>query len=128
MNRLLTVLLILTLTVPFAFRFGVVMNYAVQFDYYKDVLCENKAKPELKCNGTCQLVKELKTDTDNSSSEIPEAFRMEIGPLLATGEIVLSELELQPTATRSLLSFESPTLTGVTCRLDKPPMDFSFLA
>jgi hypothetical protein len=52
MNRLLTVLFILTLTVPFAFRFGVVMNYAVQFDYYKDVLCENKAKPELKCNGT----------------------------------------------------------------------------
>jgi len=36
------------------------VNYWIQYDYYKNVLCENKDKPELKCNGTCHLAKELK--------------------------------------------------------------------
>lgn len=36
------------------------VNYWIQYDYYKTVLCENKDRPELKCNGTCHLAKELK--------------------------------------------------------------------
>lgn len=36
-----------------------VLNYIVNYDYISKVLCENKAKPELKCNGKCQLMKGL---------------------------------------------------------------------
>lgn len=36
-----------------------VIDYVVNYDYIAKVLCENKAKPELKCNGKCQLMKEL---------------------------------------------------------------------
>ncbi len=36
-----------------------VVDYVVNYDYITKVLCENKAKPELKCNGKCQLMKEL---------------------------------------------------------------------
>jgi hypothetical protein len=125
MNRLLTVLLILTLTVPFAFRFSVVMNYAVQFDYYKDVLCENKAKPELKCNGTCQLVKELKTDTDNGSSEIPEAFRMEIGPVLCSNQLVFMYINRELNDIRTKLERDFHILSGFSMTLDKPPTNCS---
>jgi hypothetical protein len=125
MNRLLTVLLILTLTVPFAFRFGVVMNYAVKFDYYKDVLCENKAKPELKCNGTCQLVKELKTDSQNDSSEIPEVFRMEIGPVLGSNQPVFVYVNRELNDLRTKLEHDFHTLSGVSMTLDKPPTNCS---
>lgn len=31
----------------------------VNYEYISKVLCENKAKPELKCNGKCHLMKEL---------------------------------------------------------------------
>jgi len=34
-------------------------NYVVNYDYISKVLCENKAKPELKCNGKCHLMKEM---------------------------------------------------------------------
>lgn len=35
------------------------VEYAVNYDYIKNVLCENKEKPQLECNGKCYLSKEL---------------------------------------------------------------------
>lgn len=36
-----------------------VVDYVVNYDYISRVLCENKAKPQMKCNGKCQLMKEM---------------------------------------------------------------------
>lgn len=36
-----------------------VAEYIINYDYIAKVLCENKAKPELHCNGKCHLMKEL---------------------------------------------------------------------
>lgn len=35
------------------------VEYVARFDYIKNELCVNKDKPELECNGTCHLKKEL---------------------------------------------------------------------
>jgi len=36
-----------------------VVDYAINYDYIVNVLCENKGKPEMQCNGKCYLTKEL---------------------------------------------------------------------
>jgi hypothetical protein len=36
-----------------------VVDYMVNYEYISKVLCENKAKPKLQCNGKCHLMKEL---------------------------------------------------------------------
>ncbi|MGX7668260.1 hypothetical protein [Flavobacterium pedocola] len=36
-----------------------VLEYVLNYDYIVKELCENKAKPEMKCNGKCHLMKEL---------------------------------------------------------------------
>lgn len=55
-----------------------VTNYLYQYDYYVNVLCENKEKPELKCNGTCHLAKELKVvDDKESAPELPAQIKVE---------------------------------------------------
>lgn len=36
-----------------------VVGYAINYDYIVKELCENRQKPELHCNGKCQLMKEL---------------------------------------------------------------------
>lgn len=41
-----------------------VLEYMVFYDYFKNELCENKEKVELKCNGKCQLKKELAKASD----------------------------------------------------------------
>ncbi len=62
-----------------------VVDYIVNYEYISKVLCENKAKPILKCNGKCHLMKELakasedekpiKSDKkDNSKQEVEVLF------------------------------------------------------
>ena len=45
-----------------------VIDYVVNYDYISKVLCVNKEKPKLHCNGKCHLMKEL---AKNSENEIP---------------------------------------------------------
>jgi hypothetical protein len=42
-----------------------VMGYIINYDYIIKELCENKAKPELKCNGKCHLMSELAKASEN---------------------------------------------------------------
>jgi len=46
-----------------------VVDYVVNYDYIRTVLCINKTKPQLLCNGKCYLGKELAqtNDTQNTS-------------------------------------------------------------
>ena len=45
-----------------------VLDYVVNYEYISKVLCVNKEKPKLHCNGKCYLMKEL---AKNSESEDP---------------------------------------------------------
>nr|WP_255702342.1 hypothetical protein [Flavobacterium sp. SM15] len=36
-----------------------VLEYVINYDYIVKELCENKAKPQMKCNGKCHLMKEM---------------------------------------------------------------------
>lgn len=47
-----------------------VVDYVVNYEYITKVLCENKAKPQMHCNGKCHLMKELAkaSDAENPKS------------------------------------------------------------
>ena len=55
---IIVTVLLLKPVVPF-------LEYAVNYDYITQVLCENKAAPELECNGKCHLMKELAKASEN---------------------------------------------------------------
>jgi hypothetical protein len=42
-----------------------VIDYIVNYEYISKVLCENKAKPMMHCNGKCHLMKELVKASEN---------------------------------------------------------------
>lgn len=46
-----------------------VIEYGLNYDYIAKVLCENKAKPELKCNGKCHLMKQLAKASEAEKSD-----------------------------------------------------------
>ncbi len=63
-----------------------VLDYVINYDYIVKELCENKAKPELKCNGKCHLMKEMAkaaeeesaNDKSNSSDKKENHINIEI--------------------------------------------------
>lgn len=56
--------LVLALAIVFqsAGKLIVVIDYTINKQYISKVLCENKAKPKLKCNGKCHLKKQLQKE------------------------------------------------------------------
>jgi len=60
-----------------------VLDYAINYDYIVKELCENKAKPQMKCNGKCHLMKELaKASTaENPTSSDKKASHLEFETL-----------------------------------------------
>ncbi|NBL63695.1 hypothetical protein GV828_00615 [Flavobacterium sp. NST-5] len=55
-----------------------VLEYIAFYDYIKNELCENKAKPEMHCNGKCHLAKELAKANDSEKSQDARFFSVEI--------------------------------------------------
>lgn len=46
------------------------VDYAVNYHYISEELCENLDKPDLHCNGKCYLAKELSKANDTESSPL----------------------------------------------------------
>lgn len=44
-----------------------VVDYVVNYEYISKVLCVNKAKPKMQCNGKCHLMKELAKTSENEA-------------------------------------------------------------
>ena len=65
MKQLLVILTLLMFLKPIL----PVLEYVVNYDYIVNELCENKLKPELKCNGKCHLTKEFAKASESNSND-----------------------------------------------------------
>lgn len=72
--------LIITFFILFKPLFPIV-EYVVNYEYVSKVLCVNKEKPELKCNGKCHLMKELAEVAENEKP-------------ISDNKIVIKEIEV----------------------------------
>lgn len=78
-SALVYILLIATL-LPTVSPWGTIAYYHVNKDYIARVLCENRDKPQLHCDGKCYLAKQLKAQQDREDKETTE--RVQNTPLL----------------------------------------------
>lgn len=70
---------------------ALVFNYWINYQYYSKVLCENKNKPMLHCNGKCALSKEL--DKAEQAQEQSEQTMSLIGKLVMSDFLTTSIFE-----------------------------------
>lgn len=65
------------------------VEYCVRKDYISKVLCINKEKPQLKCNGKCHLVKQLQAETEEKPDSPfpagPEKEQKQISEFIVAG-------------------------------------------
>ncbi len=60
MKKVLVYFLLLILAFPMISPWGTVTYFVINRDYIEKVLCENRNRPSLHCNGKCFLAKKLK--------------------------------------------------------------------
>lgn len=81
--RLQAFLLCLIILLPTLLKVGVVSNYIVQYEKYSTELCENIDKPELSCNGKCQMMEELNNTEAEASSPVQIPSVLKVKELIA---------------------------------------------
>lgn len=88
MKNITSILLLVVLATPHLMRLGIVLQWKANQEYIVANYCENRAKPALKCNGKCQLKKQLaKVETESpvspaSSQKLPPVKSFEFSPFL----------------------------------------------
>jgi hypothetical protein len=111
------------LVLPLLIKVGVVANYIFQYERYATELCVNQDKPELECNGKCQMMNELnKVEQDNETSpELPVLAKiLELGFFTNQGfTFNLSFLSVTYSSWFNLTN--EFVLTGVPTEIFQPP-------
>ena len=70
-----------------------VIEYVVNYEYVSKVLCINKEKPKLQCNGKCHLMKELAKASENEKPiSSDKKFSVQENEVLFFQEIKLFEI------------------------------------
>lgn len=79
MSRVLSIALIALYGLTLSQAYMPQVNYWMNRDYIASVLCENKDKPELECNGQCHLKKQIKeqSDKEKEGEEVSERLMVE---------------------------------------------------
>lgn len=95
-------------------------HYYLNEKYYAEVLCENKAKPELKCNGHCQLEKELKAEENKEDESINLVKTLNEMTLFLSSEGNSSPV-LTPVEIKQLFCYIFPVTETSVTDIFRPP-------
>ena len=96
---LVPILMILILTQTFS-KWLVVLEYSINKDFITEKLCVNKARPQLKCKGKCQMMKRLaEEEKQNSSNTTNSTSKINIQETLFTTETYEPSIQLLTTFT-----------------------------
>jgi len=118
MLRLISILLLSGFLYQYFGSVGIFIHFKINQEFIAKVLCINREKPELQCNGHCQLSKELQAHEEQQQSDLPvERLKQEIQyfwqPIVVT-TIILSLLsEKASFIAKPVHGLPQPFLSGV---------------
>ncbi len=78
LKQMLCVILVAVVLLQSLGKTIVLANYEINKEYISKVLCVNKSKPKMHCNGKCHLKKELKKAEKREQSSSATIEKMEI--------------------------------------------------
>lgn len=83
----------------------IVLNFKINQDFFAGI-CENKDKPEMKCNGKCHLKKQIKKQEEQKSKKEKRNTEKEIQNFLLFRTNLLPKPKVQVVNASSLYKFK----------------------
>lgn len=119
MIRSLTISLIALYAITLTQAYMPHVNYWMNRDYIASTLCENKDKPELKCEGKCHLKKEIQENSEdgNEEQEVANSLMLEFLNHSDNFELKLNE----SSAIMKFHFYTEPVVAGFTSSIFRPP-------
>jgi hypothetical protein len=85
----------------------VYMGFEVNQKYIAKELCENRAKPEMHCNGKCYLMKKLKQAQDKEQKQERQSQKLQIQDAVVSTPLVFKRYAF------AVVSLHIPVSTGM---------------
>lgn len=84
MKGLVAILLCAMLSMPWATKLFITIDFFVHQDYIAANLCENRDKPELHCDGKCVLMQKLNVadEPDSQPKPLPEILAFDLSSFI----------------------------------------------
>lgn len=120
MSRVLSILLIGLYALTLSQAYMPHVNYWMNRDYISSVLCENKDKPELQCNGKCHLKKEIQANADDQNEGQEVSSRMMV-EFYQTSEVNLEFISALDTDADEFCDYCEPVEAGFSSSIFHPP-------
>ena len=117
------ILILLIATQAFS-KWIVLIEYNMNRNYFAKVLCENKAKPQLKCGGKCAMMKKMAEEEKQNSSPDQTGFaRLKFAEVLFPFEHSCSSFQQELIKDNSYGSKEKVwKLFDPLCAVFRPPL------
>ncbi|QDK78011.1 hypothetical protein EXU85_05165 [Spirosoma sp. KCTC 42546] len=119
---LVYILLIATL-LPTVSQWGTIAYYHANKDYIARVLCENRDKPQLHCDGKCYLAKQLKAQQERQDKDM--TARLQDLPIITLFCSDISTFLMMPPSMRLLVNqlpvYQLPDYRAPLVSLFQPP-------
>lgn len=87
---------LITSILPTFSQWGTIAYYQINKEYITRVLCQNRDKPQLHCNGKCYLAKKLKERQEKQNQETSEQIQRIPSLQLFTSPIISFEFLVTP--------------------------------
>jgi len=118
-SRILSILLIGLYGLTLSQAYMPHVNYWMNRDFIASVLCENKDKPELECNGKCHLKKQIQEHTEdkNEGQEVSNRLMVEFFQTSDAIEFTI----LMETAEEEFCNYSEPLTVGFSSSVFHPP-------
>jgi hypothetical protein len=121
-KKWISYILLCSLFVPFGIKFSILLDYALDYNYYTTVLCKNQDIPEMHCNGSCALMQKLKEkglDTEQKP-EIPSPLTIEL-PVFMVSEFNFTQPSIILSSVVENLFFYQFSIKSTTLNTSTPP-------
>jgi hypothetical protein len=81
LKKIVSIILLFALMITITASYWVFIGFSLNQRYISTVICENKSRPEMHCNGKCYLMKKLKQAEENEnrggSNKISKVLELE---------------------------------------------------
>lgn len=120
MKRVILLTLAAALLIASASKVVLIADYVLNYDYISKVLCINRDKPEMKCNGKCHLAKQVakQDETERKNKAVVQVHE-------TIGELYVTQFSFLPVGSEvvSYPCVTFPVLSGFNNEVDHPPLN-----
>jgi hypothetical protein len=125
LKKVALIVLFLAFSLRPAYYIGQLLYFELNIDYIIETYCVNKDKPQLQCNGKCQLAKQLQlvSAEDNSDANQPTSIVFEafFPVFILSTSIDTFEIFIENNFRESFFSYQNNYSYLTDFHLDKPP-------